>query len=206
MYINSDASIRYSDAILEVAKIKKANNLKYIDGLKKQDGDIALFDFVAKGTCQMYIQRLVSAQIVGLYFLQLEPEFMKSTGLNIKSFYTEEEKDSSAIFDNYYILETLLTSPDPSIDEFDRDGVAIYAKETRKEKDIKCFLRAQEGILAYVKKYLSICPRSEMKINKKLDEAFLVLIHNMEIKDKDFLSLMVEDPFFNRMTNITDVL
>ena len=45
-----------------------------------------------------------------------------------------------------------------------------------------------------------------MKINKKLDEAFLVLIHNMEIKDKDFLSLMVEDPFFNRMTNITDVL
>lgn len=198
--------LRYSDAILEVAKIKKANNLKYIDGLKMQDGGIALFDFVAKGTCQMYIQRLVSAQIMGLYFLQLEPEFMKSMGLNIKSFYTEEEKDSSAIFDNYYILETLLTSPDPSIDEFDRDGVAVYAKETRKEKDIKCFLRAQEGILAYIKKYLSICPRSEMKINKKLDEAFLVLIHNVEVKDKDFLSLIVEDPFFNRMTNITDVL
>ena len=43
-------------------------------------------------------------------------------------------------------------------------------------------------------------------INKKLDEVFLTLIHNVEIRDKDFLSLTIEDPFFNRMTSITDVL
>ena len=47
---------------------------------------------------------------------------------------------------------------------------------------------------------------SESSINKKLDEIFLTLVHNVEIRDKDFLSLTVEDPFFNRMTDITDVL
>ena len=198
--------LKYSKTILDNLKSKKENNLKYIDKLDVQDGSISLFDFVAKGTSQMYIQRLTQNPIKGLYFLQLEPEFMKDKNLDIKPFYTEMERDSSAIFDNYYILETLLTSPEASVDEFDEEGNPVFAKETRTDKDIACFMRAQDGIIEYVKKYISICPVSESSINKKLDEIFLMLVHNVEIRDRDFLSLVVEDPFFNRMTDIKDVL
>lgn len=198
--------LKYSNAILDNSKRKKENNLKYIDKLDVQYGRISFFDFVAKGTNQMYIQRLTQNPIKGLYFLQLEPEFMKDKNLDIKPFYTEIERDSSAIFDNYYILETLLTSPEASVDEFDNEGNPVFAKETRTDKDIACLMRAQDGIIEYVKKYISICPVSESSINKKLDEIFLTLVHNVEIRDKDFLSLTVEDPFFNRMTDITDVL
>lgn len=198
--------LKYSKAILDNSKRKKDNNLKYIEKLDVQYGSISFFDFVAKGTSQMYIQRLTQNPIKGLYFLQLEPEFMKDKNLDIKPFYTEMERDSSAIFDNYYILETLLTSPEASVDEFDEEGNPVFAKETRTDKDIACFMRAQDGIFEYVKKYISICPVSESSINKKLDEIFLTLVHNVEIRDKDFLSLTVEDPFFNRMTDITDVL
>ena len=198
--------LKYSKAILDNSKRKKDNNLKYIEKLDVQYGSISFFDFVAKGTSQMYIQRLTQNPIKGLYFLQLEPEFMKDKNLDIKPFYTEMERDSSAIFDNYYILETLLTSPEASVDEFDEEGNPVFAKETRTDKDIACFMRAQDGIIEYVKKYISICPVSESSINKKLDEIFLTLVHNVEIRDKDFLSLTVEDPFFNRMTDITDVL
>ena len=198
--------LKYSKAILDNSKRKKENNLKYIEKLDVQYGSISFFDFVAKGTSQMYIQRLTQNPIKGLYFLQLEPEFMKDKNLDIKPFYTEIERDSSAIFDNYYILETLLTSPEASVDEFDEEGNPVFAKETRTDKDIACFMRAQDGIIEYVKKYISICPVSESSINKKLDEIFLTLVHNVEIRDKDFLSLTVEDPFFNRITDITDVL
>lgn len=198
--------LKYSKVILDNSRSKRINNLKYIDKLEVQNGSISLFDFVAKGTSQMYIQRLTQKPIKGLYFLQLEPEFMKDKNLDIKPFYTEAERDSSAIFDNYYILETLLTSPEASVDEFDAEGNPIFAKETRSEKDIACFMRAQAGIIEYVKKYISICPKSERTINKKLDEVFLILVHNVEIRDRDFFSLTVEDPFFNRMTDITDVL
>lgn len=203
---NEDGLLRYSKAILEAAKQKKINNLKYIEKLNVNHGTIAFFDFVAKGTSQMYIEKLVDNHIKGLYFLQLEPEFMKDKGLDITSFYTEEEREHSAIFEDYYILETLLTSPEASIEEFDENGEPMFASETRTQKDIDCFMRTQEGILEYVRKYIEICPTSEMCINKKLDEVFLTLIHNIEIRDKDFLSLIVEDPFFNRMTDITDVL
>ena len=198
--------LKYTEAILDISKRKKANNLKYIQKLHPKDGGIAFFDFVAKGTSQMYIQRLVENRMNGLYFLQLEPEFMKDKGLNILPFYKEEEKESSAIFDNYYILETLLTAPEASLDEFDESGNPVYAKEMRSETDVECFMRAQEGILSYVRRYLSICPEQEISINKRLDETFLFLVNKVDIRNKSFLALTVEDPFFNRMTDIKDVL
>lgn len=201
-----DGLLKYSKTIMENSKIKRAYNLKYIDKLNDREGGISLFDFVAKGTSQMYIQRLTKNPIKGLYFLQLEPEFMKDKNLDIKPFYTEMERENSAIFDNYYILETLLTSPEPSVDEFDAEGNPVFAKESRSDKDISCIMRAQGGIIEYVKKFMSICPENERDINKKLDEILLTLVRNVEIRDKDFLSLTAEDPFFNRMTDITDVL
>ncbi len=203
---DEEGLMRFCRAILHAAEQKRENNRKYISRLHIQEGCVAFFDFVAKGTSQLYTGRLVENPIVGLYFLQMDPEYMKEKCLDIRSFYTEEEREGSVIFDSYYILETLLTSPNPSLDEFDSKGEPVYTKETRPEKDIACFMRAQEGILEYVDIYLSICPESERKINKKLDEIMLMLIHNVEILDRDFLELTVEDPFFNRMTAIRDVL
>ncbi len=74
---------------------------------------------MAKGTTQMYLQKLFAQHIKGFYFLQLEPEFMADKGLDIEPFYSDEEKNSSAIFDNYYILETILTALFPQLEEFD---------------------------------------------------------------------------------------
>lgn len=204
--LTQDGLMRYADAILRTAAVKKVNNNSYLQKLNIKEGAIAFFDFVAKGTSQMYAQKLLNNNILGLYFLQLEPEYMRDKCLDIEPFYTEEERETSAIFDNYYILETLLTSPDPSVAEFDACGEPVYSEETRTSKDIDCFMRAQQGIIEYTNRYLAICPESEQTINKGLDEVFLKLVHNVHIMDKDFLGLMVEDPFFNRMTDITDIL
>ena len=53
---------------------------------------------------------------------------------------------------------------------------------------------------------MEICPESERKINKVLDETFLTLIHNLEIRDEGFLNLVLDDPFFNRKTGMEDIL
>lgn len=198
--------LKYKNTILDNSKVARKNYQRYIENLGISEGDIAFFDFVAKGTSQLYMQRVVSNHLKGLYFLQLEAENMKDKGLDIQPFYSNKETDTSAIFDNYYILETLLTAPHPSVSGFDEKGNPIFTEETRTEKDINCFLRAQEGILDYFKTYLSLCQKAEWRENKSLDEMFLKLLHGITIIDRDFLDLVVEDPFFNRMTNITDVL
>lgn len=192
--------------ILYKAEIQRKNYQKYIEKLDIRDENLALFDFVAKGTIQMYLRRLFRKHIKGFYFLQLEPEFMADKGLDIEPFYSDEEKDASSIFDSYYILETILTSPYSQMLEFDENGVPQFAEETRSEKDINCFKQAQEGIQVYFKEYLNLCPISARRTNKKLDEIFLSLIYKVEITDDDFLNLKVEDPFFNRMSDMKDML
>lgn len=199
-------SIDRSAVILDKAKQQRTNYQKYIEKLGIGDGKLALFDFVAKGTTQMYLQKLFAQHMKGFYFLQLEPEFMADKGLDIESFYSDEEKNTSAIFDNYYILETMLTAPYPQMEEMDTEGNPVFVKETRSESDLKVFERAQQGVLQYFTDYLSIIPRSARRENKKLDEKLLELVNRVQILDEDFLSLKVEDPFFGRMTDIKDVI
>lgn len=196
----------YRDRILKRAADERRKYSTYIEHLDMEEGDIAFFDFVAKGTIQMYVQRLISRHMKGFYFLRLEPDFMSNKGLDIDSFYEIDETESNSIYDNYYVLETILTAPYPSVCGFDYTGEPIYAEETRSEADICCFQRIQEGILDYFRRYLELLPEGEESQSKRLDEIMLGLIHNLEIEDENFLSLIVEDPFFNRMTNIKELI
>lgn len=199
-------TIDCSSMILDKAKQQRENYQKYIKKLGIHSGNLAFFDFVAKGTTQMYIQKLFEQHMKGFYFLQLEPEFMADKGLDIEPFYSEEEKNKSAIFENYYLLETMLTSPYPQLEEIDNDGNPVFVKETRSEQDLKVFDKAMNGIMDYFEDYLKILPESGRKENKKLDEILLALINRVKILDEGFLSLKVEDPFFGRMTDIKDVI
>lgn len=192
--------------ILDRAGSHKLNYKKYIEKTGILDEKIAMFDFVAKGTAQLYLGRLFCQRVKGFYFLQLEPEFMADKGLDIEPFYPDEERDTSAIFDNYYILETVLTSPYPQMEEFDRNGNPGFAEETRSERDIQCLKRTQEGIEQYFDDYIRLLPEEAREVNRKLDESFLSLVNKVLILDGDFRALRVEDPFFGRMTDIKDVM
>ena len=61
-------------------------------------------------------------------------------------------------------------------------------------------------IIDFVEEYLSIVPEEKRTINKKLNEVLLSLIEKIEINDEQFKELVIEDPFFGRMTKITDVM
>ena len=194
------------EEILRKSGMQRENYKKYIEKLDIDEGAIGMFDFVAKGTTQMYLQKLFAQHIKGFYFLQLEPEFMADKGLDIEPFYSDEEKNRSAIFDNYYILETILTAPYPQLEEFDGNGNPVFAEETRSETDIDVFDKAQKGITEYFEKYVELVPEAARIENKTLDEKILSLVNKIRIMDEDFLKLKVEDPFFGRMTDIRDVI
>lgn len=198
--------MQWADIILKKAQKSYENYQKYINKLKIEQGDIAFFDFVAKGTIQMYMQRLTDNHLKGFYFLQLEKEHMKEMELDIQSFYEDERADACAIYDDYYILETILTAPHPTVKEFNDAGEPVFADETRSEREILCFRQVQQGIYDHFKTYIKLCPYAQRTLNKKLDEEFLELIHKVKITDLDFLNLVVEDSFFNRMTNVEDVI
>ena len=193
---------KYDDIWAHARECRK-NTLSYIENLKLHNWKTAVFDFVAKGTVQLFLSRLMSQKLKGFYFIQNEPEFMADKDLSIEPFYTENEKSDSRIFDDYYILETVLTSPDPQVLEFDEAGEPVYDKETRSKDDIECILQVQGDIIDYFKDYISFGIHVE---NKKLDEAFLSLVHKLNIENPAFLALKVEDPFFGRSTDLRDII
>lgn len=204
--VAEDSILNYSEEIIKHSVVCREKYLKYINTLDLTEDKAIFFDFVAKGTTQLYVNKLISNHLQGLYFLQLEPDYMRNKQLKIETFYGVGDGNQSSIYDNYYILETVLTAPHASIYEFDSNGSPIYAKETRNERDLYCVSQMQKGISEYFEKYLKLCPESKFTVNKQLDEVFLGLVHKIKILDKDFLSMKVEDPFFNRMTDITDVV
>lgn len=202
----SDFCSDRNGAILHKSAILRGNYKKYIEKFDFSSGNIGMFDFVAKGTTQLYLKKFFPQHMKGFYFLQLEPDFMADKGLEIEPFYTEEEKNESAIFDNYYILETILTAPHSQVMEFDNSGEPIYANETRNSRDLNTFEQAQNGIIDYFNRISDLIPVEYYQENKKLDELILALINKIRILDEGFMSLTVEDPFFGRMTDIKDVI
>ena len=63
-----------------------------------------------------------------------------------------------------------------------------------------------EGILDYFRNYLSICEGWENSTDGELDEAFLALIHRLEIKNEAFLGLKNENVIMNRSAAVADLL
>ena len=194
----------YTPEILRQSAIYRQNYLKYLGGLEIADSPIAFFDFVARGTTQMYLSRLINQPLKGFYFLQQDAEYMQKNGLSILSFYTKEEAADCAVAENYYILETVLTSPMPSLDGFDGRGAPVYAKETRRESDLCCIQEMQDGIQKYFQLYLKLYPGEPA--DRKLGERCLPFVHSIAIADRRFLELTVDDPFFNRVSGLSDLL
>lgn len=194
------------ELIIKKAETLRKNYLKYIDSLNLRKGTLGVFDFVAKGTTQLFLKKLFKQPLKGLFFLQLEPEFMADKGIEIKSFYEEKERDTSAIFNYFYVLEAVLTSDTPTINEFNEEGNPVYSKETRSAESLDCIKRIWEGIFEYLDEYIALVPESLRIVNKTLDEALLSLVGKLEINDKGFNNLILEDPFFGRNTAIKDVI
>lgn len=203
--IISGSLMDFSEEIFEKASADRENYKTYIRQLHMEEGGIAFFDFVAKGTSQQYIERLVENHLKGIYFLRLGGKDMDGK-TDIISFYEDQGIEDNVIFDDYYILETVLTSFMPSVTGFDEQGMACYEEETRDGKSLACIRSVQDGISDYFMEYLRICPYIDERIDKRLDESFLKLIHKVFISAEDFLDLTVEDPFFNRTTCVTDLL
>lgn len=194
------------ELILKKAEESRRNYRKYVESLNLGNGTLGVFDFVAKGTTQYFLQKLLKQQLKGLYFLQLEPEFMADKGVEIKSFYEEKERETSAIFNYFYVLEAILTSNDPTVNEFDGSGRPIFSKETRSGESLECIEAIWRGIYEYLDDYISLLPKKLRAVNKALDEAFLSLVGKIDIRDNGFNNLVLEDPFFGRNTPIKDVL
>lgn len=200
---SAEGVLNYASFILESAKDKKNNYLKYINKTVSFSSMEPFFvDMTAKGTIQKFLEKIISRRMRGLYFLQLEPDFAKANNLEIDTFYDINDVTGQSVFDDFYILEPIVSSKDSTLEEFDINGDPVFSPEVRTEDEIRAMDEIQAGILEYALQYLAICPFDEIKINQELDEKVFKLIHKISISAKDFYNIRNIDSFVNRSTHI----
>lgn len=196
----------YQQDIFKRSALMKKNYKVYLEALNLKQKETAFFDFVSKGTCQFFLDRMLSKPIRGFYCMRLEADSSFAENLEIQTFYEQEEVEGSEMYQNYYLFETILTSSEPSVVEFDKSGAPIFEAELRDDREIANMEQVQSGIFEYWNKYCELFWHEDICICKQIDEKLLSLIHKIGLDGNPFLNLKVQDPFFHRTTQVTDLL
>ena len=139
---------RHMTIIKEVARETREGYLNYSQkcGIKP-DETFAVVDFIARGTTQFYLERLLPNKLVGFYYgnYAFEPE----DDCDIH-YYLQE--DSTKLLDNYIELESFFSSPEPSAERVTSTGDICFAKEIRSEED----LNDLQIVLDHAQKYIEV--------------------------------------------------
>ena len=147
--------------ILQHCSVENKNYLNYLQktGLA-QYKNVAILDFVAMGSVQEALQRLLNSQFTGYYFLK------RSTGktylemLQYHSLYKSvgDFQNDANIYKFYYFLESILTSCEPSFYGIDENGEKVFYTESRKKEELELLCRIHDGIVEYCRELLELLP------------------------------------------------
>lgn len=205
--ITVEAILKYKDAIIERASVNRENYLKYIDTLGLDRKKVAFFDFVSTGTCQASLEKIMNQKMCGYYFIRVDGDTPEKRLLNVTSFYDDEEvRKEGGIYQDYFVLENILTSPMPTLKGFDGEGKPQYAREVRAEEDISFIMAVQDGIVEYFKQYMDVIQSVKLEGSKKCAENLLSLIHSIPIANDIFQQLIWDDNFYSRKIMMKDLL
>lgn len=201
----------YVPLILKRAREKRKNYLKYIKSLQLGSGRKAFFDFVSSGTCQLALEKITGEKMLGYYFMRIDDGCDEKKHLEIRSFYSMGGKDrkSKDLYQDYFILENILTSPMPSLQGFDSGGKPEFLLEDRSEEEITFVEKVHSGIKRYFGEYLEICDISgteDQTTGRELSEALLELIHSMPMYSVGLSRMCWSDVFYGRSAMVSEMM
>ena len=177
-----------------------SENRKYYLAYMEKQGieagkNYIFFDFVSSGTCQYFLERFVPFKMKGKYFCRSVTEDKKGE-LKIDSLYINNgvERADSLIYKNYRYLETIMTSPEPSLHYIDEKLEAVYDVETRNRDEMQFINDMHKAIEDYFKFFHIMCDWDE-KISVEVAEELFQYMNeeNMEIACKTLDSMRLRD-------------
>ena len=201
--------LRHKEKIFTVSQEKRAAYKQYIGkmGIKPWDA-IAMVDFAASGTCQRCLQELIQTDCDGYYFIHIRPDDERNKTIKVNSLYKINSwfKKDAFICESYIVLESILSSYDPSLKGFNAQGDPVFIGETRDQNRMENLRQIQQGITDYFKQYWTLagCDQPEADTADRI----LSFIRNSytDIGSVSILNDALNDEFFNRTYQFNDIL
>lgn len=145
---------------LERSAWERENYLKYLNHAGVICENAVLVDFVAVGTVQGALQKIIGKKLKGCYFLRRFPDTDLTEHLDVESLYGtygDFEMDFN-IYRYYYFLESVLTSDEPSFKFMDNRGNACFYSEKRSKQSLEILRVMHKNILEYCMEMLIRMP------------------------------------------------
>jgi FMN phosphatase YigB (HAD superfamily) len=200
--------LRHKDAIYRKAESAKKRYLRYIGGLGIAPGErTGFFDFISSGTCQKALVNIVDFELFGLYFAGMNYEADYMSDVRIEGLYGTlnniYEKGWHCIEDQFF-LENILTSPEPSLVDFDENGSPIFLPEQRSETQLAGLKAIHSEILDYVRQ-TRLWRKDILHADKAVPDLIFHFLQDefCEIKTGSFGKEELLDDFCNRKFVLT---
>ena len=161
---------------------------------------IGFMDFVAMGTVQKSLEKILNIKMQGLYFVKRTPdEYAKD--IECDSLYPESSDYFSEfnVYKYYYFLENIMTSSEPSVSDFNQDDPVFYS-EKRNAIQLKKIEECQKAVERYVREMFMVCNINSWKSDISTYDTLLGFISHdyCSVRDSILLNMNNIDEFMGK--------
>ena len=196
----------YAEQILRKADNRRRGYLQYLHMLELDDGkQLAMFDLISTGTTQMAMEKLTGRRLTGFYLMKTEDSNADKAVLCRRSMIDAASKLGERLAEDSFLLETILTSLEPSLLGFDESGAPEYQREYRTARELAFVDEAQEAIKAYFQRYLALVGAEDAEA-PEWDVAAMKLIHAVELDSGVYRGMHWDDAYYHRTIPVGDLL
>lgn len=169
------------EQIFKRADEAKRNYFKYMGSIHLQiGGKYAFMDFVSSGTSQKSLAKIVPFEIKGIYAGWNSGESQEEVG--VKALYS----DTDTFFLKYYkLIETFMTSEEPSLSHFDKEGKPVFQKQERTEQELSYVREMQRACIDYFSDFLSLMDGKAENISNTFTDSVFAVSNTAVMKEKE---------------------
>jgi predicted HAD superfamily hydrolase len=193
--------MRHKSAILREAERVRKTYLRYVDTLNiSSDLHVGFFDFISYGTCHKALTNVLDNRITGLYFIALNHADNYKSHIIMEAMFGTLNVfvKSYRVLQNYFLLENILTSFEPTLAGFDDELYPTFIQENRTDIQLVRLSEIQGGILDYFQNTKSQLPDAHHVDKHIPDLIFGCLIMDCMINTDYFDAEELRDEFCNR--------
>ena len=196
--------IRHLAPILRRAQTLRDGYRKYIETCGLPQGRLVMLDFVASGTCQMCLERILGQKIKGYYFIRhFDEQRIEKSKMNSSSYIEEGYLYGlkSYLAGNYYPLENTIIGTKPSVAYFSEDGQPVFLPEKRSKAELDFLFEVEKGCVDFFRAYVALLGSRPQTVRSELADAVYSMIDSKRtiIENNIYDKAHVQDEFLHRV-------
>lgn len=195
------------DVIFSRAESARKNYFKYMGTIQLQIGaKYAFMDFVSSGTSQKSLSKIAPFELCGLYVGWNGSEAKESVG--VQALFDQRD---SFFMRHYKIMETFLTSYEPSVSHFDENGRPVFSYQDRSQKELEYVSSMQRAVEDYFCELLELLGdvfvKKSLVDNKLVDNMFSMCDQAIIIDENSVLNhLRLMDDWCKKSNRISQII